>query len=270
MPDPSPGDGTPDASERPRGPRTTFQPGTLRRLVAEFVVIVVGVLVALAVDDWRAEVESRQRALRLISTMEADIAASVADLREAAASAGVRRDALAELIRLAGDPPPPEGSWRPWDPATARGIGGVAGLMPEGDDLLWVMPLYVQVFDPRTASFDELRSTGGLASIPDPGVQREIVEFFGWILDFAESNQFMRTDQFALQESWQEAGIIASDWLDREEFLSRLRASAAARAALRRNFVRAEEQSQAYPLVADSLSAQGERLVRRARASLER
>jgi hypothetical protein len=41
----------------------------------------VGVLVALAVDDWQADVERRAAAERLIGTMEVDLAESVADLR---------------------------------------------------------------------------------------------------------------------------------------------------------------------------------------------
>ena len=256
------------SADRPR--RRALDAATLRRLAAEFVVIVVGVLVAFAVDDWRAGVERREQALRLIGTMEADIAASVEDLREAASSARVRRDAIVELLRLAGEPLPPGNEWTPWEDVDFSGLRGAIMLQiqeRQGESLL-MLPMYVQVFDPRTAAFDELRNTGGLASIPDPEVQRQILEFFGMVLDFAESNQFLRTDQFALQESWQRAGIVASDWIPQEEFLRRLRGSPEALAALRRNYVRAVDQGRGYPLLADSLDAQGARIVERARAAL--
>lgn len=248
----------------------TLDGATLRRLGAEFVVIVVGVLVALAVDDWRAGVESRRQALRLLSTMEADISASVDDLREAAESAVLRRDALVELLRLAGSPLPPSTEWRPWAEVDLSSVRGAAMRQLEGgrERALRILPMYVQVFDPRTASFDELRSTGGLASIPDPEVQREIVDFFGFVLDFAESNQFLRTDQFALQEAWQGAGIVAGDWIDKETFVRRLASSDAATAAVRRNYVRARDQSTAFPAVADSMETRGARILSRARASL--
>lgn len=93
--------------------RPVFDGATLRRLAAEFVIIVVGVLVAFAVEDWQANREQRQQALRLIGTMEADIAASVDDLREAASSAEIRRDGLYELLRRLDEPLPPVGGARP-------------------------------------------------------------------------------------------------------------------------------------------------------------
>ena len=103
--------------------RVAFDSVIVRRLAAEFVVIVVGVLVAFAVDDWQAGVERQRAALRLIGGMESDITATVEDLREAAASAAVRRDALVELLRLAGQPLPPDG-WVPWDEVDFSGLRG--------------------------------------------------------------------------------------------------------------------------------------------------
>lgn len=254
----------------PRPPRrAAFDAVILRRLAAEFVVIVVGVLVAFAVDDWQAGVERREAALRLIGAMESDITASVEDLREAAASAAVRRDAMVELLRLAGQPLPP-GEWTPWDEVDFSGLrGAVAQRVRDlGPEALRAFPIIVQVFDPRTASFDELRSTGGLATIPDPAVQRAIVEYFGAMLDFAESNQMTRADQFALQDAWQRAGIIAFDWLPMDEFLARLRASPEALAAVRRSFFRALDQADGYVLLADRLEAEGLQIVADARAAL--
>lgn len=267
MGDDPPGDGP----RPPRLPRI-FDRGTVQRLAAEFVVIVVGVLVAFAVDDWQAGRERERAALRLLNTMEADIAETVADLREAEISARLRTSALAELLRLVGEPPPPDGGWQPWSEVVsdeARGTISVP-LPVTGFRALTTLPMYVQVFDPRTASFDEMRSTGVLATIPDTDVRREIVSYFGGVLDFAESNQFYRTDQFALQDALQGAGLVAGDWIDEEAFIRRLRASDEARAAVRRNFLRALEQTRVYPQLADTLESRGYDIVSRARASLRR
>jgi hypothetical protein len=95
-----------------------------RWLAAEFVVIVVGVLVALAVDDWQADAERRAAAERLIGTMEVDLAESVADLREAAASARVRQSALVEILRRLGEPLPPEDEWVRWEEAPFASLSG--------------------------------------------------------------------------------------------------------------------------------------------------
>lgn len=260
--------GAEGGNDPPRRPRA-FDATTLRRLAAEFVVIVVGVLVAFAVDDWRENAERRERATRLLGMMEADIAASVEDLREAASSASLRRDALVELLRLAGAPLPPDDGWVPWTEVdVGRARGAVMLRLTDRDAALRMLPMYVQVFDARTASFDELRNTGALGTIPDPAVQQEILEYFGAMLDFAESNQFLRTDQFTLQESWQRAGIVASDWIPMDEFMRRLSGSQEAMAAVRRNYVRAVDQATGYPMLADTLEARGGRIVARARASL--
>lgn len=241
-----------------------------KRLSAEFVVIVVGVLVALAVDDWQADVERRAAAARLIGTMEVDLAESVADLREAVISARVRQSALVEILRRLGEPLPAADAWVPWAEAPFDSLSGPATTRFAGPDdaRLFRSAGIVQVFDPRTAAFDELRSTGSLAAIGDQAVRDGIVRLYAQIIDFAESNVFYRSDQAALEDAWEAAGVVTGDWLPAEEILRRLRQDRRAVASTRRSYLRAADQIATYTQLAADIEREGQTLARAARAGL--
>lgn len=241
-----------------------------KRLAGEFVVIVVGVLVALAVDDWQGAVQRRADAERLVGTMEVDIAESVADLREAIASARIRQSALVELLRRLGEPLPPEGEWIPWEEAPFGDLTGAAAarLRRPDDATLLAAVAVAQVFDPRTAAYDELRSTGTLAAIRDQAVRDRIVRLYAQIMDFAESNQFVRSDQAALLDAWEAAGVVPGDWLPPDETLERLRRDPRALATIRRSYLRAVDQIYSYGTVADFVESEGRSVAAAARAGL--
>jgi len=241
-----------------------------KRLSAEFVVIVVGVLVALAVDDWQADVERRASAARLIGTMEVDLTESVADLREAVVSARVRQSALVEILRRLDEPLPPADTWVPWAEAPFDSLSGPTATRLTGPDdaSLFRSAGIVQVFDPRTAAFDELRATGSLAAIRDQAVRDGIVRLYSQIIDFAESNVFFRSDQAALEDAWEAAGVVTGDWLPVDDVLRRLRRDRRAVASIRRSYLRAADQIATYTQLAADIEREGETLVEAARAGL--
>jgi hypothetical protein len=74
------------------------------RLVGEFVLIVVGVLAALAVDDWRESRGDRAMEQYLLQGIRADLTRDSIDIGTAVASAEARAAAADELLAFAGDP----------------------------------------------------------------------------------------------------------------------------------------------------------------------
>ncbi len=249
-----------------------FDAATLRRLAAEFVIIVVGVLVAFAVEDWQAGREQHAEALRLLSAMEVDIAESVADLREARASAAVRKSALVEILRRVGAPLPPTDEWMPLgdaplDGITGIGVGGFEVAPPYDTRDLLTLIIYAQVFDARTVAYDEFRATGALASLPSEA-RADIAGFYGRMLDFAESNQFIRDQGRALEDALEAAGVAARDWIPDDEVIRRIQANPRAQASLRRAYMRAQDQDTMLPIVAERLEAEGAAMLERARAGL--
>lgn len=84
-------------SEESEGPLNT------KRLAAEFVVIVVGVLVALGVDGWRETRQNRAEEARLLASIEADLVADSVDIAQGMASTEeVRASLLGVRQHLSG------------------------------------------------------------------------------------------------------------------------------------------------------------------------
>jgi hypothetical protein len=77
--------------------------GRLSRVAAEFLTIVLGVLVALGVDSWNTERRESSRGEDYLARIAADIATDVAALREVLEGTPSRQESGAELIsRLGG------------------------------------------------------------------------------------------------------------------------------------------------------------------------
>ena len=79
--------------------RDSIARGRLARFAAEFLTIVVGVLVALGVDSWNTERQESARAEDYLARIAADVATDVAALHEVLEGTDRRRDSGAELIR---------------------------------------------------------------------------------------------------------------------------------------------------------------------------
>jgi hypothetical protein len=75
-----------------------------KRLLAEFTIIVVGVLVALAVDDYRNERADRGLEEHLLVRLRADIQRDLEDLDQVVFRAQRRRWVANALLRGIGDP----------------------------------------------------------------------------------------------------------------------------------------------------------------------
>jgi len=216
-----------------------------RRALTEFVVIVVGVLVALAVDDWRQGQADRALERHLLETMIVDADETIIDLREAATSAVARMAAVAHLLSAAGSEAPP-GDLPPKPDFTATPLP----TNRESEISNWLILVgYTQVFDPRTAGFDELMAGGSLSVIRDPSLRAQILRHYLQLEDFREANQVFREDGLALRNALEAEGLAVGDWLSEEEILDRLRSSDRALASLRRTYLRAQEQPLIYPVV---------------------
>ena len=128
------------------------------RLVAEFVVIVVGVLIALWVDQLR---EARVNAGLEVEYLESLVADLDADLAQFdATEAWMRRSetAAATVLALYGGSPP---------------TGDVADLVAAVETAGW------QMFPSITRNtIDDLRSTGNLRLIRDAALRRAIAEYY--------------------------------------------------------------------------------------------
>lgn len=129
------------------------------RLLAEFLVIVIGVLVALAVDEWRADRNDRGRALQYAARLEANLRADTADLSR-------YRSRLEEKRRV------------------LRELGGEGRLVPGSDpgavlDRL-SLTLEVGVVPPHAETFREMESSGALSLIENTELRDGLSAYYAF------------------------------------------------------------------------------------------
>lgn len=132
-----------------------------RWVVGETLIVVVGVLIALAVDSWRDSLrDDRTEEQYLVSLLE-DLDHDFAELDRA----GVQAIAHASAARTVLDV-----------------VAGRADALP-GDSLAYAVEragfLYLPAYFPYT--FNELVSTGNLRIIKDPKLRREIASYYNLI-----------------------------------------------------------------------------------------
>ena len=122
--------------------------------------IVVGVLAALAVDDIRDSRAERALERHLLKTMIIDSDETILDLSDAVQSASARTSAAAHLLTaMGGEPGAPPGDLPP-PPVLDTPLPADR----DSDFANWLIIVgYTQVFDPRTAGFDELMASGSLS-----------------------------------------------------------------------------------------------------------
>jgi len=140
-----------------------------KRWLGEFAVIVLGVLVALAVDDWAQHRSDRDLERDLVERLKEDLVADAGDL--ALAQAGVARrhwvlEALSQFGSEGMSPPQVPDSLARMEQAAAliaaagRGSGGLLRWDPDPLDRPLRVLLGAPEFDISDDSFQEMLATG--------------------------------------------------------------------------------------------------------------
>jgi hypothetical protein len=184
----------------------------LGRLGAEFAIIVLGVLVALGVDDWRSTRQEHAREAYFLSGLAEDLRADIADFetarrngqaRVAAASyvtaqLGARRPAAESLLGIGGDR---SSSFAP-DPAAPVPGDLTAGLQQLAR---------VSNFDFATGTYQEILSSGNLDLIRSEAVRRAVSQYYAFTADRGESDNRIRQALFEYYEALGQAGLAPGD-----------------------------------------------------------
>jgi hypothetical protein len=141
----------------------TGEPRRWARPLSEFVVIVVGVLVALGVDEWRANRAGRRLERDYVQRLQADLTRSREQLDLTLQRlAGAARNAQFITPYVAGAAP------LPGDTITV-----VAALYRASRSLAWSAGTWL----PRT-TFLDLQTSGRIGLIRDPSVRAAIIDYY--------------------------------------------------------------------------------------------
>jgi len=133
--------------------------GSAQRLIAEFLVIVVGVLVALGVDSWRESVSERQLGLEHLENLVSDLSADSVILATMGDGLVQKRQSLAVLRSVAaGD--------------LEVSSDSIAVLLDPSAVYGWRIPAA------RSAAYEEIMSTAGLRLIEDRVLRGRVVAYY--------------------------------------------------------------------------------------------
>ncbi len=206
------------------------------RFIGEFVVIVLGVLVALGVDDWRQYRVDRELEAHLLARLADDLSADAADLAMAQTMAARRQWILHALVTDLGDGAadgqpalsPPDSLV---NPVRVQELLRARGRAPQAGPLFreWApttAPLntfegYAE-FDLADDSFQEMLVGGGLRILRDAAIRTRILAYYRTAEDMGENERRMAQYQPRLEAALASVGVALGDSLTLSELASRV------------------------------------------------
>jgi hypothetical protein len=155
-----------------------------RRWVGDFVVIVLGILAALAVDSWSEDRNNRNLEQEYLARIQADLEWDLAELEEAIRASILQgRSAttlLYELNDTLADHVPRFRSER---------LAAIDFAVPAHEEfdiplkrLVW-LAARTRTFDPRRSTYDELLATGRIIVIDDSELRTSIINHYSMVED---------------------------------------------------------------------------------------
>jgi hypothetical protein len=154
------------------------------RLAAEFVIVVVGVTIALWADGWVAQRSDRATEIARLVALEDNVTASITELRQARENAVGATDAMRRLLSL----------------------HEISQMDEESLGLLRFAFLYGAAFYPELNVYDDLKNSGELALLTNPELRRSLaimdsrLELVRHAQDDLLSVQQLDIDPFAIDQ----------------------------------------------------------------------
>lgn len=219
------------------------------RWLGELLVIVIGVLVALAVDDVMQRRADRQLESHLLDRLTQDLVADAADLAWVRVQVSRRRWLFDTVVRAVAEgeavPSPPDSLVNMQrEAALLRAAGRVERFParnwqnPRGQALR-VLEHFAQ-FDLSDGSYQEMLATGALRTLKDRDLRSAILAYYRAAEDFGGNVTEYETYRPQLIDELTRVGIAVSDSLTLDEFADVLRRSPSLAARVR------DAQSQLY------------------------
>jgi hypothetical protein len=162
----------------------------VRRLAAELVVIVVGVLVALAVDDLRERRADHDLARHLLESVAADLRADVAELEGVLRDARSVQEASDRILIEAGRPSSDGAATR--DPSE---LAPDVAILIDGID-----------FDLSDVAYREMTSTGSSQVLPND-LRREIAQYYWLVQSYNITYSTFEEHRIGLQRALVRLGV---------------------------------------------------------------
>jgi hypothetical protein len=154
----------------------------VRRFLAEFFIVALGVLAALAADNWNDSRKERDIERAFLAGIATDMEQNVESLDRAIGQADINRKALQRVM---------------------RGIESGQSQWQTPDDFVRDLILCTYLGIPQLSSiaFDELRSTGSLRLIRDDAFKRRLSEYYANFGYHGQFHEEYRRKEAAVEEA---------------------------------------------------------------------
>jgi hypothetical protein len=160
---------------------------------AELTIIVVGVLVALAVDEWRDNIELEKQRVHILSSLLVDLEEDRKDYRDFNATSRRRSQAAQLLLSLSAA----EGSQSTeWTTSPGEAIYQLA---------------YSARIQTTRSGFTEMISVGGRMAVDENDLRSQILKYYSLATDRAAVNDFITPQTQRFHAALEAMGISPSD-----------------------------------------------------------
>lgn len=214
-------------------PRIELTAGLVSRLIGEFLIIVLGVLVALAVDDWAQQREDHALEAELLTRMEAELVADGADLASAEREVRARLWVLDAVLAELGDaaaadrlrPGRLDSLQRPVLVDSLRAAarrGPTWSFDPVGEPMGRAFTLWPE-FDLSNDVHQEMLATGSLGIVQDRALRAAIMRYYRTARDQGGNERRAGEFQDRFEEGLMSLGVAPGDRLNLSQLAARAR-----------------------------------------------
>lgn len=160
---------------------------------AELIIIVAGVLIALAVDEWRDNVQLEEQRLHILSALLVDLEEDRRDYADFNATSRRRWQAAQFLLSY---PPAGDSEATGWTESPGEAIYRLA---------------YSARVQTTRSGFMEMISAGGRMAIRDNALRSQILKYYSLATDRAAINGFITPETERFQAALEAMGVSAAD-----------------------------------------------------------
>jgi hypothetical protein len=185
---------------------------TLRGFV-ELIIIVVGVLIALAVDEWRDNVQLEEQRLHILSSLLVDLEEDRNDYEDFNTTSRARWQAAQFLLSY----------------SAAGGLKSTGWTQSSGEAIYRLA--YSSRIQTTRSGFMEMISAGGRMAVYDNALRSQILRYYSLATDRAAINGFITPETQRFQAALEAIGVSPSDreTIDVESVMANPNASALVR-----------------------------------------
>lgn len=195
-----------------------------RRFGAEFIVIVLGVLSAFAVEGWSEQREDARLEQSYLVRLQEDLARDLQQIKRARWAAFANTRAATTLLYEIGDPLAAD------VPVMTESAQSIDFTVPATEviavdhlgDLVWMSYRY-RVLQPNRGTYDEMTYTGRLIVIESDAVRAGIIDYYAFIASTGDIAEWIDEGTSKFQQVLNPTGLLAYEFQKVPEPIPRLK-----------------------------------------------